>query len=66
MFLSKLILLYANSETAAEKGVAKFWLSPVSLASNHGLKAKELSKAIKVIREHAKQMEDKWNECFSN
>jgi hypothetical protein len=56
----------AHIHVQYQKGVAKFWLSPVSLASNHGLNAKEINKAIKIVREHAKQMEDKWNEYFSN
>ena len=43
---------------------AKFWISPVRLASNKGLKVHELSKAKKVVEKHENLIKEKWNEFF--
>jgi hypothetical protein len=44
---------------------AKFWLRPVRLARNNGLKASELSKARRLVEENEKLIEGKWDEFFS-
>ena len=44
---------------------AKFWISPVRLASNQGMKGSELSKAGAIVRKHEKICKEKWNVYFS-
>lgn len=44
---------------------AKFWIGPVRLAKNNGLKASELSKARRLVEENEKLIEGKWHEFFS-
>ena len=50
-----------------EKGdaAAKFWLKPVRLSQNYGMKAPELSKIRKMIELNEKMIEEKWNEFRS-
>ena len=35
---------------------AKFWLHPVSLASNHGLRSDELHEVRRLVEEHCEQL----------
>lgn len=46
------------------KATAKFWLAPVNLASVQGMKAKDLSSAMKITKENEKKFKDKWDEFF--
>lgn len=46
-------------------GAAKFWLKPVRLAANYGLRAPELSKARRLAEQNEKMIEEKWNEFNS-
>lgn len=45
--------------------VAKFWLRPILLASNHGLNSSELKKARKIVEKNENLVWEKWNEFFS-
>lgn len=44
---------------------AKFWLSPVELASSYQFNAKELNQLRKLVQEHKPLFEQKWHEYFS-
>jgi hypothetical protein len=46
--------------------VAKYWLTPVNLASSSGFRSHELSKVRLIVIEHQKLFLEKWNEYFSN
>ena len=43
-------------------GAAKFWLKPIRLSQNYGLRAQELSKARRIIDENENLLVGKWNE----
>lgn len=45
-----------------DRGVAKFWMTPVSVASNHGLSARDLTAARRTILEHHSRMMEAWRE----
>ena len=49
---------------AAENG-AKFWLAPISLASNHGFRGRDLSEIERLIRDHETELLEAWNGYFS-
>lgn len=44
---------------------AKFWLNPVSLASNLGFNARELRQVERIVRENQVQLLEAWNGYFS-
>ena len=44
---------------------AKFWLDPVTLASNRGFRGHELTKIRELVEEHREFFVEKWNACFS-
>ena len=44
--------------------VAKFWLDSVQIQSNHGFLPPEISRIAKIIKEHQKEMVEKWNAYF--
>ena len=46
------------------RATVKFWLSPVVLASVQGMKVKDLSSAMKIVKGNEKLFKDKWNEFF--
>ncbi len=51
----------------AEKGEAKFWLTPeISLAGNHGLSAHQLATAERLIKEHEDEIRHAWATHFSS
>jgi hypothetical protein len=41
---------------------AKFWLTPVTLASTHGFRSSELSELTGLVMKHRALFEEKWNE----
>ena len=43
----------------------KFWLRPVSLAYNEGMKPPELRELERVVHEHRNEFESKWHEYFA-
>ena len=45
---------------------AKFWLKPISLASNIGFSAKELRKLQLIIQENQKNLLEAWYGYFGN
>ncbi len=45
--------------------VAKFWIQPVRLAKNEGLKAMELRRAAVLVEKYENLIQEKWNEFFS-
>ena len=46
----------------AESDQAKFWLTPISLASNYGFRAHELNEIERIIQEHQEELLEAWNE----
>jgi hypothetical protein len=50
----------------AGDGYAKFWLSPVSLATAAGFNAKELRQIRMLFEEHTDLCLEKWNEHLRN
>ena len=49
----------------AEK-VAKYWLQPVELASNHGFRSHELTEIRVLTMEYCEQFLEAWNGYFGN
>ena len=49
-----------------QSAVAKFWIDPVALASNKGMKPSELKKAGNLVRANSNLMKEKWDEFFGN
>ena len=49
-----------------EKGEheAKYWLEPISLASNHGFKSRELNEIKNIIIHNSFLIMERWNEYF--
>jgi hypothetical protein len=45
---------------------AKFWLTPVSLASNVGFRSRELTALVQLVGEHRVLFQEKWNEYFGH
>lgn len=43
----------------------KFWLRPIGLAYNDGMKSHELRELEGVVREHQSELERKWYEYFA-
>jgi hypothetical protein len=44
---------------------AKFWLDPVTLASNRGFRSHELTVIRRLVIENGDLFLEKWNACFS-
>ena len=44
---------------------AKFWIEPVSLAQNLGFKASELREIEVLVRKHALECKEAWDEFFN-
>ena len=45
---------------------AKFWLTPVALASNLGFQARELGTIERLIQQHQQMLVEAWNEYFGS
>jgi hypothetical protein len=45
---------------------AKFWLLPISLASNHGFRARELNEIEQLVSEHEQAFVEAWNDYFGS
>lgn len=45
-----------------DKAVCKYWLDPVSLASNSGFKPKELNRIRKIILDNLHHFREAWDE----
>ena len=48
-----------------QAATAKFWIKPVRLSSNQGLKSKDLAKAARLVCENENLISEKWNEYFA-
>jgi Domain of unknown function (DUF4160) len=50
-----------------QNGEAKFWLEPqIELAQNYGLSQKELSEALRLIKEHEHDIRSAWHKYFGS
>lgn len=47
-----------------DAATAKFWLAPVALAYNIGLRAKELRDLRRIVLEHATEFLEAWHDNF--
>lgn len=45
---------------------AKFWLRPIRLATNHGMRSHELTRARQLLEGKLDLVEEKWNEFFNS
>ncbi|MCY7379491.1 MAG: DUF4160 domain-containing protein [Gemmatimonadaceae bacterium] len=45
---------------------AKFWRTPVSLASNAGFRSSELTALVRLVEEHHVLFQEKWDEYFGH
>ena len=52
----------AHIHVKAESDQAKFWLEPISLASNYGFRAHDLNEIERIIQEHKDELLEAWNE----
>lgn len=48
-----------------DRGLAKFWLRPVALASAGGFAGHELRRIHRLVEEHRDRFEEAWREFFS-
>ena len=48
----------------AGDAAAKFWLDPVRLAANHGLKQKDLARAKLLVEQHRTDLLERWHAHF--
>jgi hypothetical protein len=55
----------AHIHVQRERALAKFWLTPVALASSAGFPAQELTKLSRLVQENAAMFVEAWNEFFS-
>lgn len=46
--------------------VAKYWLNPVTLATNSGFRSHELTKLRMLVIEHRDTLQEAWNARFSD
>ena len=42
--------------------LCKFWLSPLSLSSNHGFSPRELNRIREMIQDNLERIREAWNE----
>jgi len=49
---------------AKQRGYAKFWLRPLTLARSRNLRAHELNEIARLIEEHRHEIESKWRGHF--
>ncbi len=47
-----------------DQRLAKFWLSPVRVASNHGFTPNELNRIAPIVREHEAALLKAWHDYF--
>lgn len=46
------------------ENVAKIWLSPISVSSNHGYNKAELNRVLRLTEENRERLLGAWNEHF--
>ncbi len=54
----------AHIHVKRDRQLAKFWLSPVSLAKNRGLKDHELNDIARLVKEHEQALLEAWHDYF--
>jgi hypothetical protein len=54
----------AHIHVKRDRQIAKFWLSPISLAKNRGFKEHELNRIVGLIEENQQKLLEAWNEHF--
>ena len=48
------------------EGEVKVWLDPrIEVAQNHGLKSRQLTKVLRLVNEHEREIREAWKEHFS-
>ena len=51
---------------ATAEGECKFWLEPISLAGNKGLRPEELRRIARLVHKHAAFLKEKYHERHRN
>jgi len=54
----------AHIHVKRDRQLAKFWLSPVSLAKNRGFKAPELNGIARLVEKHEQTLLEAWHDYF--
>jgi hypothetical protein len=49
-----------------DRALAKFWLSPIALASSTGFASHELTKLLNLVEVHQQTLLEAWNEFFAS
>ena len=50
----------------AEDNIAKIWLDPIRLQNSGGFSRSEISRIIKIIKEHQTELMEAWNGYFGS
>ncbi|MCA9923313.1 MAG: DUF4160 domain-containing protein [Anaerolineales bacterium] len=56
----------AHIHVKRDRSIAKFWLSPISLAKNRGFKEPELRDIARRVVKHETVLLEAWHEYFSS
>lgn len=48
-----------------DDATAKFWLTPVTLASSLGFKSHELTRILRLVQDHREELKNAWNAFHS-
>lgn len=49
----------------SDKSEAKIWLQPISVQHNHGYRAAELNRILRLARQNQGRLLEMWNDYFS-
>lgn len=55
-----------HTHVQRDEAEAKFWMSSVRLAWNHGFPSPELRQIGKIVEQNEQQLIEKWNEFFNS
>lgn len=55
----------AHIHVKRDRQVAKFWLDPITLVTNHGFKEHELNQIARLVIKHQQTFLEAWHEYFS-
>ena len=56
----------AHNHVKRDRQIAKFWMAPISLATNRGFKDHELNQITHLIAKHQEKLLEAWHEHFSS
>lgn len=56
----------AHIHVKRERRIAKFWLTPVSLAKNRGFKEHEVNKIARLVVKHRERLLEAWYDYFGS